>query len=29
VEIKNMRKEKSSGPDGMPIGFYSDLFEEQ
>jgi len=29
VAIKNMRKEKSSAPDGMPIGFYSDHFEER
>jgi len=29
VAIKNMRKEKSSASDGIPIGFYSDHFEER
>ena len=29
VAIKNMRKEKCSTPDGMPIGLYSDHFEER
>ena len=29
VAIKTMRKEKSSAPDKMPIGFYRDHFEER